>query len=424
MAEVKHQLGTLIRHATRDGRLVILIDDLDRCESARALEVCRVASQLLAHDGVVSILLADMSRIAESAAIRFAGGNGPDGTGQSDDAGRRYLEKIAQIELALPPPDPTAMRNVTSGFSASLHAQRASPGVFERGDLDRFADRAAAARRRLEAAFRWTRRSLGEWVEAAKWWPVLAWIPLAVVLIGVVPADPDGYVPGWATAILFVTLFGALGVGIWSSVLRRRRRRRRKDYERRIEELKDQGEVSPEAVEAVVIADAGASALRGERALVGDLVSSSFLDSPEFRTVERFIVDHPPPLPREGKRMFNHAQLLTEIARARGMFGGDPPLEPGHLAKWVVLRERWHAVGRAVLLDPDLMNRLEAAAVGDGSELRFESLGLRVPDEELTQLLRTPPLLGGLIERLIYFMPSRGITEPATTAQHGSREPA
>jgi hypothetical protein len=63
MAEVKRQLGTLIRHATRDGRLVILIDDLDRCESERALEVCRVASQLLAHEGVVTILLADMSHI-------------------------------------------------------------------------------------------------------------------------------------------------------------------------------------------------------------------------------------------------------------------------------------------------------------------------------------------------------------------------
>jgi hypothetical protein len=99
MAEVKHQLGTLIRHATRDGWLVILVDDLDRCESARALEVCRVASQLLAHEGVVTILLADMSRISESAAIRYAAGSdgsdAAEATRQVGDVGRRYLEKIA-----------------------------------------------------------------------------------------------------------------------------------------------------------------------------------------------------------------------------------------------------------------------------------------------------------------------------------------
>ena len=72
MSEVKHQFGHLIEHATHRGRLVIIVDDLERCGSDRALEVCQVASQLLAQRGVVTILLADMEPIARSAGARCA----------------------------------------------------------------------------------------------------------------------------------------------------------------------------------------------------------------------------------------------------------------------------------------------------------------------------------------------------------------
>jgi hypothetical protein len=206
----------------------------------------------------------------------------------------------------------------------------------------------------------------------------------------------------WVLTFLVTTV-----IGVWSSVLRRKHRRRRKEYERRIEELKDRGELSPEDIEAKVIADTPPVELGAERGLVGDLVSSSFLDSAEFRAVERFVAEHPPRLPREGKRMFNHAQLLTEIARARQMFGGDPPLAPEHLAKWVVLSDRWPAIGRVVLRGPDLLCDLEDAATSEQLETQLDSLSLKPNDiEELTELLRGPPQLGALIERLIYFKPA------------------
>ena len=134
-------------------------------------------------------------------------------------------------------------------------------------------------------------------------------------------------------------------------------------------------------------------------ALISDLVSSSFLDSDEFIAVEAFIVENPPALPREAKRSFNHAQLLTEIARARHMFGGTPVLTPAHLAKWLVLREQWPAIARAVAREPEVLGHLER--------------GEHERDPELTELLESEPHLGDVIERLVYFQPADGRRDPA-----------
>src|SRR6266511_2920595 len=45
-------------------RFVIFVDDLERCRPPRAVEVCEVASQLLGHPNVVTVLVADMATIA------------------------------------------------------------------------------------------------------------------------------------------------------------------------------------------------------------------------------------------------------------------------------------------------------------------------------------------------------------------------
>ena len=108
--------------------------------------------------------------------------------------------------------------------------------------------------------------------------------------------------------------------------------------------------------------------------------------------METFIVENPPTLPREAKRSFNHAQLMTEIARARHMFGGTPDLKPEHLAKWLVLREQWPALARAIARDPEVLDELERGA------------GKR--DPELVELLDSGDALGAVVERLIYFQPA------------------
>jgi len=101
MHAVKEQLGVLIAQATRGMRLVIFIDDLERCRPDRALQVCEVATQLLGHEDVITVLIADMDAIAASAATAYADASD---ASLSADLGRRYLEKIVQIQLTLPPP--------------------------------------------------------------------------------------------------------------------------------------------------------------------------------------------------------------------------------------------------------------------------------------------------------------------------------
>jgi KAP family P-loop domain len=113
MSEVKAQVGKIVRQATCGNRkLVIFIDDLERCRPPRAVEVCEVASQLLGHRNVVTVLVADMNAVAAAAAIKYAALEGKyvaesSEASESDTLlvtyGRAYLEKLVQIEFALPP---------------------------------------------------------------------------------------------------------------------------------------------------------------------------------------------------------------------------------------------------------------------------------------------------------------------------------
>jgi KAP family P-loop domain len=118
MTMVRDQLGKLVAQATRDGRFVLFVDDLERCRPERALEVCEVATQLLSQEGVVTVLVADMEAIARSASLRYpllSGNNEADDELDAVEAGRRYLEKIVQIQLSLPSPDPDDMRRLLRG---------------------------------------------------------------------------------------------------------------------------------------------------------------------------------------------------------------------------------------------------------------------------------------------------------------------
>lgn len=421
MSEVKQQLGTLIADATRDGRLVIFIDDLDRCESRRSLEVCRVASQLLAQEGVVTVLLADMSPIAASAAERFsvAGdpGDGDQAVQRADDVGRRYLEKIAQLELMLPPPDPADMRKVGSDYGAALRQGASSP-TREMPRRSRLGKRARAPRtarreQRPTGGFESRWRAI-RGVQRAGWWPLAAGVALLFLNFAVIDTAEDDLGSGPIFDLSMVLFTAGCVIAPWSMVLRLRARLRRNQLKDSIEQVKENTDLSPEEVAHHVISKSKSRSKRApgypdaERDLIGDLVSSSFLDSKEFQEVEHYLAQRPSRLPRQGKRVFNHAQLLTEIARERQMFGGTPALNPEHVAEWVVLRERWPSVGRTVLQDPSILGHLEDAAAAGQLEAKLDLYSLQVTElSALVEMLKNPPALGPVIERLVYFQPAR-----------------
>ena len=101
MSDVRDQLGRLVHQATRGARLVVFVDDLERCRPGRAVEVCEVASQLFDQKDIVTILIADMDAIAAAAEQMYSTADDPPAIavaagGRAADVGRRYLEKIVQ----------------------------------------------------------------------------------------------------------------------------------------------------------------------------------------------------------------------------------------------------------------------------------------------------------------------------------------
>lgn len=132
MAEVRDHLGRLVRQALRQGRpssrwrrltrqttaprerpsrrrrrLVVIIDDLERCPADKALGLCEVVSQLLDHPGVIVLLVSDLAPVAAAAAARYAqdGGSVPPAV-----LGNRYLDKLIHLRFNLPPLSATAVR--------------------------------------------------------------------------------------------------------------------------------------------------------------------------------------------------------------------------------------------------------------------------------------------------------------------------
>jgi len=113
MQQVREQLGKLMHQGTPKGsRFVVFVDDLDRCRPRRCMDVLEAVNQLLNHDNVVTVLLADMPALAACAQIKYkdlaekyvpstgvAISLSP--TGQAA-YGRSYLQKIIQLQFDLP----------------------------------------------------------------------------------------------------------------------------------------------------------------------------------------------------------------------------------------------------------------------------------------------------------------------------------
>ena len=106
--------------------------------------------------------------------------------------------------------------------------------------------------------------------------------------------------------------------------------------------------------------------------------------------------------------MLNHARLLTQIARDRELFGGDPPLTAEALGEWIVLKDKWPSLARLIERDPEVLGRLEEQAAQQEEEPPYDFsvngkvLDLKEP-ELLHTLLRTAPALGAVAERLVHF---------------------
>jgi hypothetical protein len=381
MATVRAELGALIAQARQGGRLVIFVDDLERCPPERALEVCEVTSQLLAHEGVVAVLVADMAKIAQSAGARYA---------EHDvaDAGRRYLEKLVQIQVTLPPPRP-------QDLDALLRPPRQEPVP------------AAAAPDESPPDRRGRTRAI---TLRLGWKPaVLAF----VVFIVTANTEPDDTVTftGLSVVLLLVAICIGVAAGLMRRIERERTQRRLAAINEAIDEVAQSGPA--EDLETTVREKVGQAGSRGQvenvDALVHQQVRSYLIhESEDLKHVEAYIRRFPPDLPRGAKRMLNHARVLTRVAVDRGVLEGHE-VTPQHLGKWIVVSERWVDIASYVKKKPAVMRELEDDARTGKLGDTFHDL----PAHDLAEVLREEPKLSDVIERLIRFEPGTPTAEPA-----------
>jgi KAP family P-loop domain len=108
MEDIKHDLETLEErlHGTNavgehvvTGRILVLIDDLDRCEPAKAVEVLQAVNLLLNFNSFIVCLGID-ARIVTGAVERHYEGL----LGKAGASGYEYLDKIVQIPFRIPEP--------------------------------------------------------------------------------------------------------------------------------------------------------------------------------------------------------------------------------------------------------------------------------------------------------------------------------
>jgi hypothetical protein len=384
MTEVSDQLGQLIREA-QDGvrrawrapqrpRFVVVVDDLERCQPPKAVDMCEVAAQLLDHPDVITVLVGDQRIIAASAELKYR-----DAVDQfsreadfaAEGFGRFFMQKVVQFELELPPIPESRLRTMARSAPAS--------GSLYENDANRSTPM---------PSFLTRLRSPGTIVFAVV--PVLVVLLLCLIFV---PADKGA----WLAALLGTAGACIIGIPATITVLGYRRRRiarLRAEVDGLVDNvisdvLSDPAAPKDSGAQLTVVsgrvaqetadrygAERNSWSLRHTRYLMSDeellrrLQLRAAADEATRIRAEAVILDLLPALPRTAKRLLNRLYFLLVVAYNRNLIArGRVTAE--QLGKWAVLLDRWPEAGKAIVRNPALAGKLEAAA---GRKDRFQSL--------------------------------------------------
>ena len=101
---------------TKLRRLVVIIDDLDRCNPAQIIETLEAIRLFLAVPKTAFIIAADELMVQHAARLRFPGLDT-----QPDSLGREYLEKMVQVPVRVPPLGPRDLETYLNMLFLQLH---------------------------------------------------------------------------------------------------------------------------------------------------------------------------------------------------------------------------------------------------------------------------------------------------------------
>ena len=350
-------------------RFVIIVDDLERCVPPKSAEVCEVASRLLGHEDVIVIYLADMDAVKISIQTKYESVAKQHDALHAESYGDAWLRKLVQFQLKLPPPRQARTSALLREFFAGFQGTQPDQEADEELDIFRLAARGITKEKSL--------------------------IDLQGLFVAIVAALSAGAVllfsdDGAKDRIAHASgafMGGAFVAGIAASGLQKLRRffdRRRatdrvKHIQKEMEKLKRSGVETLQQILERVEQTRTKDALVRERALV-------FLaDESDLRQrAEAPIRDYLLPLPRHAKRMLNQLRFALSVAVIRQLVGGDgAEIEPEHLGRWIVLRERWPRLARQIERGGLTLDELERWAGGGTAPAALEGL---VDPSELDRL--------------------------------------
>jgi len=106
---IKTKLGDL----TQDGRLIVFVDDLDRCHIDNVLDMLEAIKMFLTAENVLFVMAVDMRKIERAWKLRY----------NTDDAsieGLEHIEKIFPLKLSLPPKSSEEIQKYVKVMCSSL----------------------------------------------------------------------------------------------------------------------------------------------------------------------------------------------------------------------------------------------------------------------------------------------------------------
>lgn len=119
LEQFQEKFSKLIKTHIAPKRLVVFVDDLDRCLPEKAIEVLEAIKLFLDVENCVFVLGLDQEVIARGIEMKYKEFGVKEGEGQGFTIeGVRYLEKIIQLPFQIPPVEKNDMDDFVVGLSA------------------------------------------------------------------------------------------------------------------------------------------------------------------------------------------------------------------------------------------------------------------------------------------------------------------
>lgn len=299
---VAKQIRDLVGQALRGRRrLVVVVDNLDRCDRAKALQICDTISHLIEAPGVICFVAADAGELRAAVAERL---KLTDGHAQGRAEADALLDKMFSLRLRVP-----------ESPSDRLWEMIAHPPHDETGPERRIR---RGVRRRIARA---------------------ASEAVAAVARGY---DPNGDLTPEALADTTLALCDHWA---WTRT-----------------ESKDDG-FETGTLAAVDLTWMGPTARDRHRDLfaveIGRATRAYFLNSADrLARLDKSVKPWLRLPPRRAKRLYNHARLLYALSLSRGVLGST--VTPRYIGLWAVLSDTWPSVAEVVARKTEELHEVDS----------------------------------------------------------------